>query len=129
MLGANGIQVGTLFLVAKECNVHQNYKAMVIDAKDTSAVVTGRSTGHPVRILKNKLYRQYCELEKKQALPEELESLGAGALRKAAVDGDVVYGSVMAGQIAGLIKEENTCKALIENIFETCESTIKNISF
>lgn len=129
MLGANGIQVGTLFLVAKECNVHQNYKDMVIDAKDTSAVVTGRSTGHPVRILKNKLYRQYCELEKNQALPEELESLGAGALRKAAVDGDVVYGSVMAGQIAGLIKEENTCEALIKNIFETCELTIKSTAF
>lgn len=129
MLGASGIQVGTLFLVAKECNVHQNYKDMVIDAKDTSAVVTGRSTGHPVRILKNKLYRQYCELEKKQALPEELESLGAGALRKAAVDGDVVYGSVMAGQIAGLIKEENTCEALIKNIFKTCELTIKSMAF
>lgn len=128
MLGASGIQVGTLFLVAKECNVHQNYKDMVIDAKDTSAVVTGRSTGHPVRILKNKLYRQYCELEKKQALPEELESLGAGALRKAAVDGDVVYGSVMAGQIAGLIKEENTCEALIKNIFKTCELTIKSMA-
>lgn len=126
MLGASGIQVGTLFLVAKECNVHQNYKDMVIDAKDTSAVVTGRSTGHPVRILKNKLYRKYCELEKNQAIPEELEALGAGALRKAAVDGDVVYGSVMAGQIAGLIKEEATCEALIKNIFQLCESTVKN---
>lgn len=124
MLGACGIQVGTRFLVANECNVHQNYKDMVIDAKDTSAVVSGRPTGHPVRILKNKLYRKYCELEKTGASLEEMESLGAGALRKAVVDGDVVYGSVMAGQVAGLVSKEQPAAEIIQEIFTECEEII-----
>jgi len=124
MLGATGIQVGTRFLVAHECNVHQNYKDMVIDAKDTSAVVSGRPTGHPVRILKNKLYRRYCELEKTGASPEELEALGAGSLRKAVVDGDVVYGSVMAGQVAGLVSKEQPASEIIQEIFTECEEVI-----
>jgi enoyl-[acyl-carrier protein] reductase II len=124
MLGACGIQVGTRFLVAHECNVHQNYKDMVIDAKDTSAVVSGRPTGHPVRILKNKLYRKYNELEKSGASLEEMESLGAGALRKAVVDGDVVYGSVMAGQVAGLVSKEQPAAEIIQEIFTECESII-----
>lgn len=124
MLGACGIQVGTRFLVAHECNVHQNYKDMVLDAKDTSAVVSGRPTGHPVRILKNKLYRKYNELEKSGASLEEMESLGAGALRKAVVDGDVVYGSVMAGQVAGLVSKEQPAAEIIQEIFTECESII-----
>lgn len=124
MLGAAGIQVGTRFLVSKECNVHSNYKAMVLDSKDTSAVVTGRPTGHPVRILKNKLYRKYVELEKSGASVEELEALGAGSLRKAVVEGDVTYGSVMAGQIAGLINKEQTSSEIIEEIFRECETVI-----
>lgn len=124
MLGACGIQVGTRFLVAEECNVHKNYKEMVLDAKDTSAVVSGRPTGHPVRILKNKLYRQYCDLEKKGASVEELEALGAGSLRRAVVEGDVVYGSVMAGQVAGLITKEQPAKEIVKEIFDECESII-----
>lgn len=124
MLGACGIQVGTRFLVAHECNVHQNYKDMVIDAKDTSAVVSGRPTGHPVRILKNKLYRKYNELEKSGASLEEMESLGAGALRKAVVEGDVVYGSVMAGQVAGLVSKEQPAAEIIQEIFSECEEVI-----
>lgn len=124
MLGADGIQVGTRFLVAHECNVHANYKEMVIDAKDTSAVVSGRPTGHPVRILKNKLYRQYCDLEKKGASVEELETIGAGALKKAAVDGDVVYGSVMAGQVAGLVNKMQPAKEIIDEIFDECDAII-----
>ena len=124
MLGAVGIQVGTRFLVSKECNVHSNYKNMVMESKDTSAVVTGRPTGHPVRILKNKLYRKYVELEKSGASLEELEALGAGTLRKAVVDGDVTYGSVMAGQIAGLINKEQTSAEIIEEIFNECETVI-----
>lgn len=124
MLGACGIQVGTRFLVAEECNVHKNYKEMVLDAKDTSAVVSGRPTGHPVRILKNKLYRQYCDLEKKGASVEELEALGAGSLRKAVVEGDVVYGSVMAGQVAGLITKEQPAKEIVKEIFDECEAII-----
>ncbi len=124
MLGAKGIQVGTRFLVAHECTVHPAYKEMVIDAKDTSAVVTGRSTGHPVRILKNKLYRQYSEMEKKNAPMDEIEALGAGSLKKAAVDGDMQFGSVMAGQVAGMIKKEESSKDIIEEIFTECESVI-----
>ena len=124
MLGAMGIQVGTRFLVAKECNVHQNYKDLVLEAKDTSSVVTGRSTGHPVRILKNKLYRQYSELEKNGAPPEAFDSLGAGSLRKAVVEGDVVYGSVMAGQVAGLINKEQTSSEIISDIFDECHNVI-----
>lgn len=128
MLGAEGIQVGTRFLVAHECNVHRNYKEMVLDAKDTSSVVTGRPTGHPVRILKNKLYRQYCDLEKKNASPEELEALGAGTLRKAVVEGDVTYGSVMAGQVAGLIQKEQTAAEIVSEIFTECEAIVKKIA-
>ncbi|GAB6107068.1 enoyl-[acyl-carrier-protein] reductase FabK [Fusibacter bizertensis] len=124
MLGADGIQVGTRFLVAHECNVHANYKEMVIDAKDTSSVVSGRPTGHPVRILKNKLYRQYCDLEKKGASVEELEAIGAGALKKAAVDGDIVYGSVMAGQVAGLVKKMQPAKEIVDEIFDECNAII-----
>lgn len=124
MLGAKGIQVGTRFLVAHECTVHPAYKEMVIDAKDTSAVVTGRSTGHPVRILKNKLYRQYSEMEKKNAPMDEIEALGAGSLKKAAVDGDMQFGSVMAGQVAGMIKKEESSKDIIEEIFTERESVI-----
>nr|WP_204664023.1 enoyl-[acyl-carrier-protein] reductase FabK [Fusibacter tunisiensis] len=117
LLGAEGIQVGTRFLVAKECNIHPAYKEMILKAKDTSTVVTGRSTGHPVRILKNKLYRHYMALEKNGASPEEIEALGAGALRKAAVLGDMAWGSVMAGQIAGLVQTEASAKEIIEDIF------------
>ncbi len=124
MLGAEGLQIGTRFLVAKECNVHQAYKDMILDAKDTSTVVTGRSTGHPVRIIKNKLFRKYSELEKSGASMEEIEALGAGSLRKAVVEGDVSFGSVMAGQIAGLIKKEQTSAEIIEEIVSECESTI-----
>ncbi len=124
MLGAKGIQVGTRFLVAHECNVHSAYKGMVISAKDTSSVISGRSTGHPVRILKNKLYRQCVELEKNNAPVEEIDALGVGALRKAAVDGDIQFGSVMAGQVAGLIKKEESSEEIIKQIFSECETVI-----
>lgn len=117
MIGASGVQVGTRFLVAKECTVHQNYKDRVIKAKDIDSVVTGKTTGHPVRVLRNKLTRQYEELEKAGASLEELEQLGSGALRKAAKEGDIDNGSVMAGQIAGLIKREQTCQEIIEEMF------------
>ncbi len=120
MLGAEGVQVGTRFLVADECTVHEAYKSAVIGAKDTSTVVTGRSTGHPVRIIKNKLYRQYNALEKSGADIEAIEALGAGTLRKAAVLGDVTYGSIMAGQVAGLVKKQESCQAIIEDIVTGC---------
>lgn len=127
MLGASGVQIGTRFLVAKECTVHQNYKDKVLSAKDIDTEVTGRSTGHPVRVLKNKLSRQYMKLEKENANIEELEELGRGSLPRAAKDGDVVTGSVMAGQISGLINKEQTCKEIIEDLINGAKSLIKDL--
>lgn len=124
MLGADGIQVGTAFLVAKECTVHGNYKDKIISAKDIDTLVSGRATGHPVRVLKNKLTRQFTLLEKECAPIEKYEELGRGALPKAAKDGDVDYGSVMAGQIAGLIHKEQSCKEIIEEMFSKAEEAI-----
>lgn len=123
-LGADAVQVGTRFLVAKECRAHANYKAKVIRAKDIETDVTGRSTGHPVRSLRNKLTRTYIKMEKEGSTPEELEKMGAGALRLAVIDGDVIKGSVMAGQVAGLVKCEQTCKEIIEEIFNGVEQVL-----
>ena len=117
MLGASGVQIGTRFLVAKECNVHENYKQKIIKAKDIDTVTTGNLTGHPVRVLRNKLTRSYDELEKRNASAEEFENLGRGALRKAVVLGDMDNGSIMSGQIAGLIKKEEREKEIIEDIY------------
>jgi len=117
MLGASGFQIGTRFLVAHECNVHKNYKQKILTARDTSTVVTGRPTGHPVRIMKNNLARDFQELEKRNASLEEYEELGKGSLYRSAREGDMNYGSIMAGQSAGLVKKEQTCKEIIEEIF------------
>lgn len=127
MLGASGVQVGTRFLVAKECTVHQNYKEKVLKAKDIDTEVTGRSTGHPVRVLKNKLAREYVKLEKANAPAEALEELGRGSLPKAAIEGDVMMGSVMAGQISGLINKEETCSEIIEDLMNGAKSLIKDL--
>lgn len=117
-LGAAGVQVGTRFLVAKECTVHQNYKDKIIASKDIDTVVTGRSTGHPVRALRNKLTRQFQLLEKDNTPPEKLDELGKGALVKAVKEGDVDNGSLMAGQIAGLICKEQSCEEIIKDMFD-----------
>lgn len=127
MLGAAGVQVGTRFLVANECTVHDNYKQKVLTAKDIDTQVTGRPTGHPVRILRNKLSRQFQILEKENAPLEKFEELGRGALSKAAKAGDVEMGSVMAGQIAGMIKKEQSCKEIIDEMFLEAEEKIKEI--
>ena len=116
MLGAKAVQMGTAFVVTEEAQVHQNYKDKILKAKDIDTKVTGRSTGHPVRALRNEMTKQYLDLEKKGATLEELEYLTLGGLRKAVVEGDVKNGSVMSGQIAGMIKEELTCREVIENI-------------
>lgn len=126
MLGAKGVQVGTRFLVAKECTVHQNYKNMILKAKDSDTVPTGRSTGHPVRVMKNKLARDIMSLEKHGADPSEIEKLGTGALRAAVKDGDVVNGSVMSGQIAGLVNKEQTAKEIIEEMFKEAAEVYEN---
>jgi len=126
-LGAVGVQIGTRFLVAKECTVHQNYKNRVISAKDSDSVVTGRLTGHPVRVLRNRLTRQFQLLEKDPSTYlEKFEDLGKGALPKAAKEGDIEMGSVMAGQIAGLIKKEQSCLEIIEEMFGEAENIMRN---
>lgn len=116
MLGAEGIQMGTRFLVAKECDIPITYKERVIKASELDAVVTGRPTGHPVRSLRNQLTRKFMQLEKQGASNEELEKLGMGALRKAAVEGDVQNGSVLAGQIAGMVTKQQTAQEIIDEI-------------
>ena len=128
MLGASGFQIGTRFLVAYECNVHKNYKQKILDAKDTSTIVTGRSTGHPVRIIKNRLARDFQALEKRNASLEEYEELGKGSLYRSAREGDMDYGSIMAGQSAGLVKKEQTCKEIIEEIFSEAKKIIEEKS-
>jgi enoyl-[acyl-carrier protein] reductase II len=124
MLGADGVQVGTRFLTAHECTVHPNYKQKVLHAKDIDTVVTGRPTGHPVRILKNKLSRQFTELESKAAALEDYEKLGVGALAKAVVQGDMDFGSVMAGQIAAIVNKEQSCKEIITEMFMEAEQLL-----
>lgn len=124
-LGANGFQVGTRFLAANECTIHENYKKKVIESKDIDSVVTGRSTGHPVRVLRNRLSREYLRLEKLGTSAEELEQLGVGGLKKAVIDGDVDNGSIMAGQIAALIKKEESCEEIIKDFVEGTETLLK----
>lgn len=116
-LGAEGVQVGTRFLVAKECTAHRNYKEKILKAKDIDTDVTGRATGHPVRVLRTKLSREFMKLEKMGEI-EKMELLGKGALARAAKDGDLDNGSVMAGQISGLINKEQTAKEIILEMFE-----------
>ncbi len=125
MLGAEAVQMGTVFVTAEESIVHSNYKQKVIAAKDIDSEVTGRSTGHPVRCIRNKMTREYLKLEREGATFEELEHLTLGTLRNAVMDGDVVNGTVMAGQIAGLIKEEKSCKEILQGIMAQAQELLK----
>lgn len=129
MLGAKGVQMGTHFIVTDECQVHEAYKERILKAKDIDSRVTGRSTGHPVRALRNDMTKRYLELEKKGASFEELEQLTLGGLRKAVVDGDVKDGSVMAGQIAGLVKERMSCKELLDRLVAETDALMKGTKF
>ena len=124
MLGAEGVQIGTRFVVAKESIVHPAYKEKVVKAKDIDSEVTGMSTGHPVRQIRNKMTREYLKLEKEGASFEQLEYLTLGSLRKAVIDGDVVNGTLMAGQIAGLVKKEQTCQEMIEEMMGQAEALL-----
>lgn len=124
MLGAEAVQMGTRFVVAKESIVHDNYKKKVIAAKDIDSEVTGTSHGHPVRQLRNNMTREYLKLEKEGAPFEELEKLTLGSLRKAVVEGDVVHGTLMAGQIAGLVKKEQSCSEMIQEIMGEAEKLL-----
>lgn len=124
MLGAEAVQMGTRFLVAKECVIHQNYKERVIKAKDIDSTVTGRSHGHPVRCLRNQMTREYVKLENEGKSFEELEYMTLGALRRAVQDGDVARGTVMAGQIAGMVNKEQTCREMIEEMMAQAEALL-----
>ncbi|MCH5341510.1 MAG: enoyl-[acyl-carrier-protein] reductase FabK [Acetatifactor sp.] len=124
MLGAEGVQMGTRFVAAKESIVHQNYKERLFKASDIDSEVTGMSTGHPVRSLRNKMTKEYLRLEKEGADFMELEKLTLGSLRNAVIDGDVVNGTVMAGQIAGMVKKEQSCSEMIQEIMEQAEKLL-----
>ena len=124
MLGAEAVQIGTRFVVSKESIVHENYKQRIIKAKDIDSAVTGRSHGHPVRCLRNQMTREYNRLEAEGKSFEELEYLTLGSLRKAGMEGDVTNGTVMAGQIAGMITKEQTCKEMIEEMMNQAETLL-----
>lgn len=126
-LGAEGIQMGTRFVCSKECWVHQNYKEAIVAAKDRETVVTGRSLGHPIRCLKNKLTRQFEKLEASGASEEEIENLGKGGLRAAAVDGDIQNSSMMSGQIAGMINDIKSCKEIIQDIIKEYNENLSKV--
>lgn len=125
MLGADAVQMGTIFVASKESIVHQNYKDRILKAKDVDSTVTGTTTGHPVRCLRNKMTREYLKLEQEGADFMELEKLTLGSLRAAVIDGDVNGGTLMAGQIAGLISKESTCKEIVVGITEQAERLLK----
>lgn len=118
-LGAEGVQVGTRFVCSAECTVHDNYKKAILKANDRATAVTGRPTGHPVRVLKNKLVKTYEDMEKNCAPAAELEALGTGKLRLAVVEGDADMGSLMAGQSAGMVKKIEPCADIIKDIVES----------
>lgn len=125
MLGAEAVQMGTRFLVAEECICHANYKERVIKAKDIDSAVTGRSHGHPVRQLRNQMTREYIEKENNGASFEELEYLTLGSLRNAVMDGDVKMGTVMAGQIAGMVSKEQSCEEIIQELVSQTKELLK----
>ena len=125
MLGARGVQVGTRFLCANECQVHPNYKKKILAARDIDTVVTGKRLGHPVRCLKNPFARSFGQMEYDSTITnEEIEAFGAGSLRKAAVEGDMENGSIMAGQIAALVKEEQPAAQIIREMFAQAEKLL-----
>ncbi len=128
MLGAKGVQMGTCFVVIDESQVHDNYKERILKAKDIDTKVTGRSTGHPIRTLRNEMTKKYMELEMQGASFEELEYLTLGGLRKAVVDGDVKNGSVMAGQIAGMVRERMSCQDLIQKLVRETDALMKGVA-
>ena len=129
MLGAKGVQMGTHFVATEECHVHQNYKDMILKAKDIDTRVTGRTTCHPVRALRNQMTKEYLKKEAEGASFEELEQLTLGGLRRAVVDGDVKTGSVMSGQSAGLVKEQMTCAQLIQKLVKETDALLKGTAF
>ena len=127
MLGAKAVQMGTRFIATQEAQVHESYKNQVLRAKDIDTRVTGRSTGHPVRALRNEMTKRYLELEQEGASFEELEPLTLGGLRRAVVEGDVRMGSMMAGQCAGLVREILPCSELVPQLMQEAKACMKGI--
>ncbi|MFB3851061.1 MAG: DUF561 domain-containing protein [Acidobacteriota bacterium] len=127
-LGAEGVQIGTAVVVADESRAHQNYKNAILRAKDRDTAVTGRSINKPVRALKNMLTQEFKRLERMNAPWEEIENLAVGSLRKAVMDGDIIHGSVMMGEVAGLVKKGGNVKEIIERMIEECNETIDKVS-
>ncbi|MCD8249390.1 MAG: enoyl-[acyl-carrier-protein] reductase FabK [Lachnospiraceae bacterium] len=125
MLGAEAVQIGTRFVVSDECTVHEKYKERILKAKDIDSEVTGRSHGHPVRGLRNKMTREYLKKEAEGATFEELENMTLGGLRRAVVEGDTDTGSVLAGQIAGMIHKRQSCQEIIDEIMAEAEKLMK----
>ena len=126
MLGASGVQMGTRFCASVECICHDNYKERIVKAKDIDSVVTGTSTGHPIRSLRNQMTRDYLKLEKDGAPFEELEKMTLGSLKAAVIDGDTAHGTVMAGQIAGMIHDIKSCREIIEDIISEAEEKLRH---
>lgn len=124
MLGAEGVQMGTRFVVADESIAHENYKNRIVKAKDIDSVVTGQSTGHPVRCLRNQMTKEYIKKEQEGVPFEELERMTLGSLRKAVMDGDILNGTVMAGQIAGLVSKRQSCKEILQEIMGEAEKLL-----
>lgn len=124
MLGAEGVQMGTRFVVADESIVHDNYKDRIVKAKDIDSVVTGQSTGHPIRCLRNQMTKEYIKKEQEGVPFEELERMTLGSLRKAVMDGDILNGTVMAGQIAGLVSKRQSCKEILQEIMSEAEKLL-----
>ena len=127
-LGAEGVQLGTRFLTAEECSIHRNYKNKVLKASDTSTVVTGRRLGHPVRSLKNSFSREYAKMEYTDISNEELEEFGAGRLRQAVIDGDEAGGCFLAGQIAAMVKKEESCEDIVKSLMDETEAVLRGLS-
>lgn len=127
-LGASGVQVGTCLLASRECPIHENYKQAVLRAKDSDTTVTGRSIGGPVRVLKNKMAREYLALEKRGASLEELETVTLGGLRRAVLEGDVDRGSVMMGQVAGMVHEIRPLRQIFEELVNGGRAVLEETS-
>ena len=127
VLGASAVQIGTRFLVADECPVHENFKDRIIKAKDIDTMTTGQSAGHPVRVIKNKFAREFEAMEKRNATPEEIDAFGRGSLKKAVVDGDMENGSIMSGQIAGLVTKKQTSEEIVKELYREYLEIIQNM--
>ena len=123
-LGACGIQIGTCLLVSEECPIHENYKKALLAAKDSDTMVTGRSSGAPVRVLKNKMARKYLKMERENLPLEQLEKLTLGSLRRAVLEGDVDGGSLMAGQVAGMLYEIRPLRQIFEDLMKGCQTRL-----